>query len=561
MIRRIIDFLTHGIWHVGEKELSTSRWWAVRQLRVIIYTAKGFGRHDTEIRSAALSFFTIMSLVPVLALIFVVFKGFGMEEAFSTYLYDLLPNYTEVVDQIVTFINNLLARTRGGIMAISAFGVLLWAVIQVFGNVEGAFNKIWEVKRSRSFARRFSVYMALVILVPILLLAANSVYVGIRRRVEVFTGTLGAEILFSVAAAAILVVMFSLVYYVLPNTDVKFKNALKAGIVAGVCFSLFQVIYVFIQGNLSSYNAIYGTFAAIPLFLLWLQISWQILLFGGELSFAMQNIGEFEMERRAAQPRRKNLLSQLTGKGIIRVAVVGDGNVAEVLGHEIARAHGIKLAGSWSRKHGRPDVLVDADVYILAVSDDAVGEVSHTLPFPPNAVVAHTAGCVAMEQISGTVVNRGVIYPLQTFTWGRRIDNFHLTPFFVEGANSYALETLRQVAEALSDSVTEMNSEKRRHLHLAGTFANNFSNAMLSLGEEIVTDIGLGFDALRPIIAETYTKALAMPSPRDAQTGAASRGDEEIMKKHLAILREEHPELVEIYKRVSEQIWKISKRS
>jgi membrane protein len=172
-------------------------------------------------------------------------------------------------------------------------------VIQVFGNVEGAFNKIWEVKRSRSFARRFTAYMALVIIVPILLLAANSLFVGIRSRVEIFSGTLGAEILFSLAGLVLVTLMFSLIYYLLPNTIVKFRNALKAGIVAGIGFSLFQIVYVYIQGNLSAYNAIYGTFAAIPLFLLWLQISWQILLFGGELSFAMQNVHDFVAERGA----------------------------------------------------------------------------------------------------------------------------------------------------------------------------------------------------------------------------------------------------------------------
>jgi membrane protein len=299
MIKKIIDFITYEVWQKTERDFSGKRWWAVKQLRVILFTAKGFGRHDTAIRSAALSFFTMMSLVPILALVFVIFRGFGMDSMLIEQLYKLLPKYTEIVDLIVSFINNLLVRTKGGVMAVSAFFVLIWAVIQVFGNVEGAFNKIWEVKRSRSFARRFSAYMALVILVPILLLAANSLYVGIRSSVVDFTGNLVAEMLFGIASVAIVMLMFSIVYFVLPNTAVKFKNALKAGIVAGIGFSLFQVIYVFIQGNLSSYNAIYGTFAAVPLFLMWLQISWQILLFGGELSFAMQNIHDFESEQQS----------------------------------------------------------------------------------------------------------------------------------------------------------------------------------------------------------------------------------------------------------------------
>lgn len=301
MIRKIIDFLTHGVWLKSETDFSGKGWWTVRQLRIVMFTARGFGRHDTAIRSAALSFFTVMSLVPILALVFVIFKGFGMEQDFYDRLYEMFPGAGNrpVIDQIVVFIGNLLGRTRDGVITVSALFVLIWAVIQVFGNVEGAFNKIWEVKRSRSFARRFTAYMALIILVPILLVAANTLFGGIRHSVELFTGNLGAKILFSIAGVVLLVLMFSLIYFVLPNTEVKYKNALKAGVVAGIGFGIFQVVYILIQGKLSTYNLIYGTFAAIPLFLLWLQISWQILLFGGELSFAMQNIHDFVAERNA----------------------------------------------------------------------------------------------------------------------------------------------------------------------------------------------------------------------------------------------------------------------
>jgi membrane protein len=334
MIKKIIDFITYGVWLKTENDFSGKRWWAVKQLRVILFTAKGFGRHDTAIRSAALSFFTVMSLVPILALVFVIFKGFGMEATFTKYLYDMLPdndqlqNYTVIVDKIVEFIDNLLMRTKGGVMAIGAFFVLIWAVIQVFGNVEGAFNKIWEVKRSRSFARRFSAYMALIIIVPILLLTANSAYIGIRTEVELFTGNLVAELLFGFLSVAIVVFMFSIIYFVLPNTDVKYKNALKAGVVAGIGFSLFQVIYVSIQGNLSAYNAIYGTFAAIPLFLLWLQISWQIVLFGGELSFAMQNISDFASEQQAENVSYDNRCKIMIATMVVVIRNYLDGNLS-----------------------------------------------------------------------------------------------------------------------------------------------------------------------------------------------------------------------------------------
>jgi predicted short-subunit dehydrogenase-like oxidoreductase (DUF2520 family) len=150
---------------------------------------------------------------------------------------------------------------------------------------------------------------------------------------------------------------------------------------------------------------------------------------------------------------------------------------------------------------------------------------------------------------------------LQSFTRGRRIEDFRSTPFFIEGATPYALATVHTAACAISDSVTEMSSERRAHVHLAGAFANNFSNAMLSLAEIITEDADGNFDLLRPIIRETLAKALAMPSPRMAQTGAAQRGDQTIQAKHLALLADSHPELVTLYKEISQQIWKISKKN
>lgn len=247
------------------------------------------------------------------------------------------------------------------------------------------------------------------------------------------------------------------------------------------------------------------------------------------------------------------------------IVVVGNGAVAEGLAREIGEAgevgDGVKLVQQWARKTHTPEELAPADLYILAVSDAAMAEVSEALPFPEGSVVAHTAGCIAMNDLSPKIVHRAVLYPLQSFTRGRRIENFRKTPFFIEGDTPHALSTVRVAADALSDNVTEMSSERRARIHLAGAFANNFSNAMLSLGELIAADAGASFEELKPIVAETLAKALAMPSPRLAQTGAAQRGDKTIQAKHLAMLAAEHPELTGLYKEISEQIWKISKKN
>lgn len=375
MLKRIIEFIKNGVWQKNERDFSSGKtWWAVKQFRLVLFTARGFNRHDTAIRSAALSFYTVMSLVPILALVFVVFKGFGMEDTFNGYLYELLPNHSVIIDQIVVFINNLLERTRSGVMAVSAFFLLIWAVIKVFGNIEGAFNNIWEVKRSRSFTRRFSGYMAIVIMAPILGLAANSLYMGLRGRLEVFTGRFVTDILFGVVSELAIILMFSMIYFVIPNINVKYKNALKAAIVAGIGFSLFQVAYFWIQGNLSSYNAIYGTFAAIPLFLLWLQVSWQILLFGGELSFAMQNIRDFEIELQSKDMSYDNRCKIMIAMMAIAIRNYLDGKMQSTP-EKVAEEIGIPV-----RTVREVAYELEANGLLLFVRNEKTGQVSSMIP-------------------------------------------------------------------------------------------------------------------------------------------------------------------------------------
>lgn len=243
---------------------------------------------------------------------------------------------------------------------------------------------------------------------------------------------------------------------------------------------------------------------------------------------------------------------------MMNIVIIGGGAVAEGLAREFDEAPGVRLVQQWTRRTHTPARLAPADLYILAISDGAVAEVSGSLPFSGGSVVAHTAGCVAMDDLSPSIVHRAVLYPLQSFTRGRRQADFRRTPFFIEGATPHALQSVRRAAEAISDSVAEMPSDRRARLHLAGAFANNFSNAMLSLGEIIAADAGESFDALRPIVAETFAKALSMPSPRMAQTGAAQRGDRTIQARHLAILADTHPELTRIYEDISEQIWQLT---
>ena len=316
-MKRIIDFVKKDVWNRREEHYGKGRQrWLLRGAKVLIFTARSFAHHNTGVRSAALTFYTVMSLVPVLALIFAIVKGFGLDQNFNDYLYDALPQYRWILDKIFLFTENLLARTRGGVMAVGGFLVLIWSVLQVFGGVEASFNNIWEVKRSRPWTRKASDYIAVIFVAPVLWVTSNTIILTLRSNITLMANSLVADILFGAISIIALWTMFTLIYFVVPNTRVKFSSALVAGLVAGTAFEIFQAAYFYIQTNLSAYNAIYGTFAAIPLFLIWLQASWQILLFGGEFSFAMQNVRMYEAERQSLNMgydnRRKVTLAVMT---------------------------------------------------------------------------------------------------------------------------------------------------------------------------------------------------------------------------------------------------------
>lgn len=331
MFKKIIQYISYDIWFKKEYEYKSPKVrWFVRQLKVLLFTAQGIGEHSILLRSAALTFYTLMSIVPMAALVFGIAKGFGLEARFNTYLYTEFPQYSVVIDQVIGFADNLLERTKGGIIASVGLITLFWTVIKVFGNVEDSFNKIWEVRKSRSLTRKFSDYLTVVIVTPILWVLSSSIGFQLQNHLLNLTPGWFVKFTFGFASVVILWLMFTFLYRIMPNTKVKFRSALWAGIIAGTFFQLFQVIYVNIQSNLTNYNAIYGSFAALPLLMIWLQISWQIVLFGAELSFAYQNINKFEYEKRAGEMsydyRKKAMLVVM--QQIVRHFVRNEGAVS-----------------------------------------------------------------------------------------------------------------------------------------------------------------------------------------------------------------------------------------
>ena len=240
--------------------------WLVQQYKLLFYTARGLQEHGTLVRSAALTFYTLMSLVPIAAVVFAVVKGFGLADGLVENLYALFPQNPEIVRYIVDFAENALGRTQGGVVAAVALVMLFWAVIRVFGSIESAFNNIWEVKVERGITRQWTDYIAVVMIVPVLWIVANAM-TNYAERLLGFDDSWYFGLLSHLASMVVIWGMFTLLYLVIPNAKVRVGSALMAGIVAGTIFLLFQWGYVYLQRWMTSYNAIYGRLrraAALP---------------------------------------------------------------------------------------------------------------------------------------------------------------------------------------------------------------------------------------------------------------------------------------------------------
>jgi membrane protein len=255
-------------------------------------------------KASALTYYSLLSLVPLLAMAFAIAKGFGIQAYIENVINTTLSDKPEFAAQIQEFATALLNNTNGGVIAGVGLVVLFWSIIKLMGNIESALNHIWAVKKQRSFTRKITDYFTIVLLTPLLLYVSNSATSFISSSVASLAAT-GSWVQ-SVAGLLAFVInllpysliwfAFALLYMVMPNTRVAFRSAFLGGFIAGVVFQLVQYAYIRFQIGVSNYNTIYGSFAALPLFLIWLQTSWVVVLLGAEIAYAAQNITNFESE-------------------------------------------------------------------------------------------------------------------------------------------------------------------------------------------------------------------------------------------------------------------------
>ncbi len=304
---RKIKEVNDAIWHTPLSELSRNKSILFRQLRIIVLAARGFIKDKVQIRATALTFYSVLSIVPLAAIAFAISKGFGLEQNLTQLLTKSLSSQQEVLNWVLPIAQNALKATNGGYIAGVGVLVLFWSVMSLLSHIENAFNHIWQIRVSRAWYRKFTDYLTIMLIAPVLLILSSSVTVFINTTFHDYMAK--AAILdffkplisFLIKASPYLIVwlMLTLLFLVMPNTRVKFKSAIIAGVVAGTILQLLQWFYIDLQFGISKLSMLYGSFAAIPLFVLWLQSSWIVVLLGAELAFANQNVMRYEFESEA----------------------------------------------------------------------------------------------------------------------------------------------------------------------------------------------------------------------------------------------------------------------
>ena len=333
-ISTVIEFIRTDIWRLRLRNITDARRFLIKYLRIIIITIKEFIEDRCPLRASALTFYSLLSIVPVVAMAFAIAKGFGFQKRLEQQILEKFSGQEQVIMQVIEFSRNMLENARGGIIAGVGVVVLLWAVISVLGQIEDTLNDIWGIRTARSLGRKFSDYLSIMLIAPVLLIMSSSATVMIATHLSQITQKIALLGVFSplislvigILPYCLIWILFAFVYIFMPNTKINFISGLVAGIAAGTIFVIVQKFYIVFQVGVAKYNAIYGSFAALPLFLIWLQLSWLIVLFGAEFSFAHQNVNayEFEPDRKKISPLFRKLLSLQITHLLVKKFVQGE---------------------------------------------------------------------------------------------------------------------------------------------------------------------------------------------------------------------------------------------
>ena len=303
-MKKLHYFFTHRIWTFQISKLPKRQAFPLQICRVILLTLRYFVKNKCTLHASALTFFTLLSIVPVAGMLFGIAKGYGYDEILKAKLLANMAGQRQVAEWIIQFADNALNKASGGLVAGVGVIVLLWSALKLLTSIEASFNEIWGVKQGRSMMRKISDYTTLLLLCPLLLLIAATSTAFFVTRLQSLGSALPYgdgvwnHLMILIAKSVPFILtwgVFAFLYIFIPNTKVSIRAGVISGAVTGLFYTILQFGYIYAQKYLTGYNAIYGSFAAVPFFLLWLQISWTLILFGAQSAFAVQNVHDYEL--------------------------------------------------------------------------------------------------------------------------------------------------------------------------------------------------------------------------------------------------------------------------
>lgn len=273
----------------------------VRYLKVLIITMRSFTSDKVGLQATSLSFFSAMSVVPFVALMFAITNGFGYDAKLQELLLKYFEGNEQIIEYLLKFAYNIISTLKNGLFGIVNFLFLISTVVILMLNIEKSFNDIWKVGGKRRFHKRVAFYSLLLLVSPLVILiflTLGLIYTNTLRSVgfEIDRFIPITSIFTWLSIYALVTVVFTIMYFLIPNTKVKFAAAFNSALVLAFAFIFVQFFYLETQIMVSGLNAVYGVFAAIPLFLIWMNISWTLILFGAELSHAFQNVDNYKID-------------------------------------------------------------------------------------------------------------------------------------------------------------------------------------------------------------------------------------------------------------------------
>jgi membrane protein len=283
------------------EELSKARARFIKYMKVLIITIKTFSAEKIGFQAVALSFFSTMSVVPFIAIVFAVTGGLGLADKLETLLYSYFENSQQTIDFIIKAAGNIIETSLGGGMGLVSGLLFVWIVVWMMLSVERVFNNVWKVRKSRNIFKRVSYILAMLMIAPFVMIvffSGNIMYSHLLQSIGLDPESFGILKTFIswTLFALIVTFTFSAMYKFIPNAYVKYGNALIAAIPAAIAFTLVNYLYLETQVLVTRLNAVYGVFAAVPLFMVWINVGWYIILIGSELSYAFQHVDNYNID-------------------------------------------------------------------------------------------------------------------------------------------------------------------------------------------------------------------------------------------------------------------------